>query len=286
MRRYVSALKAGTASPYECLRFFESSYRYREDDRRDLMRRAVLTLVRHDPLLLITSPHGQHVEGLSAADVVACIAEWSLGDEHLAAFLEGHLWMAVAAGRNPDHDLVARALAALERAEPGFGDDLDFLGLLTGAMEILGHERYPAVFDLLLAQTPAEWHSHPLSRAMRAAAGRADWNRYDRLRERWTSMPKNSHICACATNYVANIDGLRALDRGDQDEAVRYLRRAVSVNGCPHLNSGASSVLLAQELLVRNLATHEVAEHVAALEQYCVTGGTADLRKQLAERAS
>lgn len=284
MARYVAALKAGTATPYECLRFLESAFSYREDDAEELERRAVLTLVRHDPLLLITIPQGGRVDGLTASDVDECVRSWVLEDEPLAALLEGHLRLAAASRHDPDRAQVARALAALERAEPAFRGDLGFLELHTDALERLGDPRYSAAVDQLLDMTPPEWQPHPLHSAMNEAVGRSDWERYDTLRRRWEGLPRNANTCQCATNYVANIDGLRALHRGDEEGAVRFLQTAVSVNGCPHLNTGGASLRLARELLDRNIGVAEVAEHLHAVEQYCVNDATRDLSARLAGR--
>ncbi|HEX5052104.1 MAG TPA: hypothetical protein VFZ65_10050, partial [Planctomycetota bacterium] len=101
---------------------------------------------------------------------------------------------------------------------------------------------------------------------------------------RWAALPRNAHVCECAVNHVANIDGLRALHRGDEDEAVRCLKAAVSVNGCPHLNSGAASLGLAEALLAAGVRVPDIVEHLHAVEQYCVTDATARLRTRLAQR--
>lgn len=284
LRRYASSLKAGTASLYECLRFFQNSFRYRADDRESLVRQATLALIRHDPLFLVTDPHGCHVEGLSEGDIQACIDSWTLDDEPLAAFLEGHLRMAMVQPYSPDHEMTRQALQRLESAQRSFGSNQQFLQLYVEALRILGDERYVAAFDELLEHTDPEWHSHALQDAMSHAVEHEDWMRYDTLRERWGAMPKNSHICECATNYVSNIDGLRSLDRGDQDSAIHFLRLAVSVPGCPHLNTGAASVELANELLDHKLALSEVGQHLEALEQYCETEETAELRSRLADQ--
>ena len=278
---YASSLRAGTASLYECLRFFQNSYRYQEDDREQLVRQATLSLIQHDPLFLSTDAHGSLIEGLSEEDIRNCVDSWTLDDEPLAAFLEGHLRMAMIWPGSPDSSMARGALDSLERAQKTFGTDRQFLGLYVDALRILGDARYISAFDALLENTAPEWHSHPLQDAMRHAVENEDWVRYDDLRARWGAMPKNAHICECATNYVSNIDGLRSLERGDRDAALAFLREAVSVAGCPHLNSGAASVELAHELLDRNIGPSEVEQHVEALEQYCKTDETAELRKRL-----
>ncbi len=284
--RYAASLRGNTASPYECLRFFEHAFRYRQEDGEELQRRATMQLARHDPLLLATSVHGQLVTGLTDTDIESCIGAWSIDDPLLAALLEGHFWMAAAGRHAPFLPRVERALAALERAAPGFGDDRFFLKLYCDALGTLDDARYPAALDALLDRTPAEWHSHPLQDAMRHAVEREDWSRYDALRSRWGTMPRNSHICECATNYVANIDGLRALDRGDADGAVRLLQESVVVNGCPHLNTGCASLRLANALLDRDLAVSDVEQHLRTVEQYATTKRTAELRQRLAERGN
>lgn len=289
MRGYAAALAAGTASPYECLRFFENAHYYRGDDRPELERRAVCTLIRHDPLLLATTPHGSFVRGLSEADIQACVGSWSLEDVQLAAFLEGQLRMATVSPRESDHAaadraMIALALAALERARVGFAGDREFLRLYSNALRMSGDERYTAAFEDLLAATEPEWHAHELRWAMEHAEARGDWARYDALRQRWGAMPKNAHVCECAVNYVANIDGLRALTRGDRADVIRCLHAAVAVSGCPHLNSGGACLRLASELIARDEAKDEVRNHLDAVEQYCRTEEVVELRKQLDER--
>ena len=207
-------------------------------------------------------------------DIQACVDSWSLDDRCLAAFLEGHLRMAMVCRHSPDLLAVRKALGVLELAEPDFSDDEQFLGIYSDALRILADERYHGAFEALLQNTDPEWLAHPLQRAMRHAVELEDWAHYDTLRIRWRAMPRNSHICECATNYVSNIDGLRALSRGELEDAIGFLRTAVSVAGCPHLNTGGGSVLLAHELLDRNLARREVEEHLKAVELYCETEET------------
>lgn len=284
LRNYAASLRAGTASPYECLRLLQNSFRYQENDREQLVRQATLLLIRHDPLFLSTDPHGSHIEGLSEGDIQTCIDSWSLDDEPLTAFLEGHLRMTMVRPHSPDRSMARQALDSLERAKKVFGNNQQFLQLYVDVLRILDDESHVAVFDSLLESSDPEWHSYLLEDAMHHAVEHEDWTRYDVLRERWNTMPKNSYICECATNYVSNIDGLRALERGDHSGAIDSLRMAVSVPGCPHLNSGAASVKLAHELLDRRLALPEVVEHVDALEQYCKNEETDELRIRLAEQ--
>ncbi len=277
MDGYVAALRAGDASLSQCLRFFQNSFRYDGDDAAELMRTAVLKLAAADPYLLVTDPHGQSIPGLAADDVEACIRSWQLDDASLQAFLEGQLWMAAASRRQPDLAMVQRAVAALDRVGAPLAGDREFLEVYVEALRALGDPRYAATFDELLARTDPEWHSHELSRAMRHAVEQADWPRYDELRTRWEGLPRNAHVCECAVNFVANIDGLRALDRGDPAAALRSLRAAVEVNGCAHLNTGAASLRLAAELLDRDLARTEVQSHLEAVAQYCETDAVAEL---------
>lgn len=283
LRGYAASLKAGEASLYESLRFFQNWFRYEGDDREELVHRAALALIRHDPFFLMTDPHGNHLEGFSEEEILSCVDSWSVDDEGLAALLEGHLRMATVSRCSPDLDRVRGALGVLEKAKPGYGSDKRFLKIYVDALRILGDERYAAAFDELLEKTEPEWHAHELKDAMRHAVEEDNWVRYDALRERWGAMPKNAHICECSINYIANIDGLRSLERGDEDGALRFLSDAVSVAGCPHLNSGGGAVRLAHELLDRKLARKEVAEHLKALEEYCETEETAELRSRLAD---
>ncbi len=281
MARYAAAIRAGTASAYECLRFFENRYCYRDGDGDELERLAVLTLARHDPLLLITVPQGGRLDGLSEADVDAVVAAWSLDDVHLAALLEGHLRMAAAAHDSCDPAVMVRALAALERAALAFRDDPDVLELYTKALRRTRDPRFPAVADELVERTDPEWRAHPLRDAMQEAVQRSDWERYDALRRRWAALPRSAYVCACATNWVANVDGLRSLHRDDEQEAVRRLREAVAVGGCAHLNTGAATLLLAEALLDRGGADADVAEHLDAVEQFGRNEAAARLRTRL-----
>jgi len=282
LQGYASSLRGGDASLYESLRFFQNSFRYLGDDREELTRRAALALIKHDPFFLITDPHGCFLEGISEEEICDCVKGWSLEDEALAAMLEGHFRMALARRASADLGAVQRALEVLEKAKPVYGGKKCFLKVYVDALRVLGDERYALAFDELLEKTDPEWHSHDLIDAMEEAVERDDWGRYDALRERWEAMPKNAHVCECAVNYVANIDGLRSLERGDEEAALQFLLKAVSVPGCPHLNTGCGSVYLANELLDRRLARKEVSEHLQALELYCESEETAELRSRLA----
>jgi hypothetical protein len=281
MARYAGAIRAGTATPYECLRFFENRCSYRDADGDELQRLAVLALVRHDPLLLITAPQGGRIDGLSESDVDAVVAGWNVDDEALAALLEAHLRMATAAHHDSRREGMARALAALERAAPRFRGDVEFLELYTKALRRSGDPRFPAVVDELVERTAPEWRAPPLRDAMHEAVERSDWQRYDALRLRWAALPRSALVCECATHWVANVDGVRALHRGDRQEALRCLRAAVAVQGCPHLNTGAATLRLAEALLDRGGADAEVAEHRDAVEQFCRTEAAARLRARL-----
>jgi hypothetical protein len=61
LRGYASSLRAG-------------------DDRDELVRRAALALIRHDPFFLMTDPHGYILEGFSEEDILSCVDSWSVED--------------------------------------------------------------------------------------------------------------------------------------------------------------------------------------------------------------
>jgi hypothetical protein len=280
MDRYASALRDGSATPYECLRFIGHSFWYEGGDVTELVRRAALVLVRHDPFLVATAVIPGELE-LSEEEIGTCVAAWPIADEELKAFLEAHVIVTAIRRYDPDRRLAARLLAALERAAPRFAEDLGFRELYADALQWLGDERYAGAVDALIAATEPEGRAHPLREAMERAVAQTDWRRYDALRDRWTALPKNARVCECAVNFVANVDGLRALDRGDEQSAIGFLRAAVAIHGCPHLNSGAITVRLAQELLARGIALDEVKEHVRAAEEFHVTEETTELRSKL-----
>ena len=281
--RYAAALRAGTATPYECLRYLEQRDSHGHSDREDLRYLAAVALVRHDPLFVATSVFGIGLESLTAADIDACIAAWTIDDDTLRGYLEAHLRLAVRALRL-DREQLELALAALERARPAYAGEVEFLELRAEALEHHDDERYPPAIDAVIAATDPEWRAHPLRKAMSHAVALEHWLRYDALRARWAELPRNALCCECHTNFVADIDGLRALARGDVDEALRCLDAAVSVGGCPHLNSGGASLRLARELLDRRIALPQVAEHVRKAAQYRVTDRTRALTRELAER--
>lgn len=285
LERYAAAIRSDTATPYECQLFFENWYRFDGDDKEELYRKAGLTLVRHDPFFVAVSPHASIDLLLTDEEIEACVKAWALQDKDLAAFLEAVIRLSSASRRNPDPNNIKKALVALDNSESSFGEELQFLEMRANALGILGDDRYKSAFDKMLEATSPEWRAHPLQNAMEAAVASKDWERYDALRERWGEMPHNSHICECYTNFVANIDGVRALDNGDLPKALRCLTAAVEVNGCPHLNTGGAHLELARELLRRNLAIDELMKHLDAAENYKITDETTELRKQLVERA-
>lgn len=281
--RHVAAIKTGDPSIYDCIRFFQNWFRceLEETECKKLIRVAALKLIKHDPFFVISDPHGMFVGGLAETDIQSCVASWSLDDEELTAFLEGHLRMTNYSGEPEDLPMVHRALELLDKTRSRFGEQNTFLKLYSDALQILGDERHAAAFDNLLDQTEPEQHAHELASEMGHAVDEEDWSRYDSLRAKWEAMPANSSICECHVNYVANIDGLRALHRGETDQALTYLRKSTKVNGCPHLNTAGGSMLLAHELLDRNLAKTEVEEHLRQLEQFCKNEETAELRDRL-----
>ena len=282
--RYAAAIRSGTFSPYDCARFIEQPYLYKGDDYAEILKTALLAVARHDPFFFATNPHGDPEINPSVEELKKVVEGWSLTDKGLAAFLEGHLIMSFVFRSETKRELVEHALSALERARSEFGEDLAFLTLYAKALEILGDERYAAVIDATILKTRPEWRSGPLQDAIEHAVDKGDWDRFDLLRTQWDALPRNSHICECAINVIANIDGIRALQLGDQAAAIRFLKAAVSVNGCPHLNSFGVSFRLAKELLSRGLALSELEEHLIAGEKYCISDETKEFRTLLMSR--
>ncbi|MEN8774759.1 MAG: hypothetical protein ABF380_10975 [Akkermansiaceae bacterium] len=281
--RHVAAIKGGNPSIYDCLRFFQNWFRCRleEDERQNLIKVAALKLIKHDPFFLISEVHGMCVEDLTEAELQSCVASWSLDDEELSAFLEAHLRMTNHSDDQNDLSSVRLVVELLEKARLRFGKQKTFLKLYSNALKILGDERHTTAFDNLLEQTSPEWHAHELRSEMTHAVDEEDWARYDSLRSKWETMPANANICECEINYIANIDGLRSLHRGAPDQAIEFLKQSTQVNGCPHLNTGGGSVILAHELLDHNLAKNEVEEHLRQLEQVCKNEETDELRLRL-----
>lgn len=281
LRRYVSALRSGNATPYECYRFFEASFRYRESDAPHLLRTAVLTLLKRDPLFLITSS-AYIAADLSVTDIEECVSGWSLdGEGALRSLLEGHLWIMCSRGPNGvNREYARRALKALEDAAAEFASELKYLELYAEALLAL-HD--PAFLDAVEAQidaTPAEWRAHPISLAMREMMRENNYEAYRSLRGRWAKLPKNAHICECQKNYVANMDGLVALEDGSRDLGL-FLREAADVRGCPHLNSGAASFHLARRLVERGELLDQVLTYLDRMDAIQTTPAAADLRKQI-----
>jgi len=219
-QRYASAIKSGKFSPYDCARFVEQSYNYDGDDRLEIMKTAILALARHDPFFFATSPHGSPEVTPTVEELKSCVSQWSLSDDHLAALLEGHFIMSFIYRTDADRAVVEHAISVLERAEPAFRNDVSFLELYARALEIIGDDRFAAVIDSVIAKTDPERRAHPLRDAIDHAVEKANWTRYDLLRNQWEALPRNASICECHTNFVANIDGLRALERGDQEAAI------------------------------------------------------------------
>jgi hypothetical protein len=281
--RHVAAIKEGNPSIYDCFRFLQNWFhcKLEEGESQKLIRIAALKLIKHDPFFLITEVHGMCVEGLSEADIQSCVESWTLDNDDLTAFLEAHLRMTNFDDEQDDLSSVHRTIELLEKARPRFGDQKTFLKLYSDALKILGDERHGAAFDALLDGTNPGRHAFHLQSEMRDAVDEEDWSRYDFLRSKWAAMPANASICECELNYVANIDGLRSLHQGDPDQAIVFLKQSTQVSGCPHLNTGGGKVILAHELLDRNLAKNEVAEHLQQLEQFCKTEETDELRLRL-----
>ena len=281
--KYAAAIQSGAATAYECKCFFDNWFRYEGENCDELKHKAGLVLVKTDPFFILVSPSGDDLL-FTADDIDKCVAAWKLNDPALSSFLEASIRMASVRGPTIDRDNVAKAIVALENAKDNFGSDLKYLELLSEAFRLLDDARYPASCDRLIAATSPEWRAHPLSQAMDAAVKKLDWNRYDELRQEWSRLPKNAHICECNLNFVENIDGLRALDRGDVEVALNHLKTALAVNGCPHLNSGGASLRLAQEFLQQGVEFDAVEAYLQAVEKFCLNDSLTKLKEELTNR--
>ena len=279
---YALSILSDKATPYECKCFFERWFSYKNEDRKEIMHKASIILVKNDPYFLIMSPHARYDLELSETEVMDCVNFWKINDEQLKAFLEGLLRMALVTYQDPNLDLVKKALSALDRACANFGEDITFLELYLRGLKFLKDDRSYLVFDKLMEVTDPEWRAQPLCHELEDAAKVSNWDRYDSLRKLWTALPKNAHVCECHMHSVANMDGVRALNLGDKESAIKFLKVAVSVNGCPHLNSGSASVFLAKALLEQQLAIKEIKEYLLAAEQYSENDEINKLKEEIA----
>ena len=280
--RYADAIRSGKATAYECLRFFDQWFSYQGEDARELLKKATLTLLGCDPFIFAVSPSS--IVELSEEELEACVSSWALSDASMKSFLEGQLRLRTIPHDSSDLDRISRALEALECAKQQFGNDVQFLELYVEALKRLNDDRYFSEFERLISATEPEWRANPLHYALAEAAEKADWQRYDALRRKWGELPKNAHMCECYTKLISNTDGLRALEAGDIYEAIKCLRAAVTMSGCPHLNSGGPTLWLARTLLERGIELNEIKEHLEAAEQFSPNEKIQKMREQIALR--
>lgn len=269
--QYAAEVRRDPANPYFCFRLLEKAYLFTElPDGKKLIRQAAITVYQLDPLAYVTSyPHANHL--LSDADLKkVCDALVIEGDEDATNFLRGKLWADAIPSRPNGIKQAQRGLKYLSKvSEARAGVEPDYIAALAACCLLTDYDSYKSVCRALVDSRQPEWRGHELIRILEAAVKHEDWETYSAWRGEWKLLPANAHLCECNLNQLHTYDGLYDLQRGVVNKIPQYLRKAVDVRGCPHLNTGAASMRLIKHLIKRKMFLAEARAYVEACSNLC-----------------